>query len=209
MRAYVKNSPVLISLMLAGASLLLLLFSLLCGDTRFFLELKELKPPHVLSHSLTLLGGGLLAVFTLLWLSRCSLFTWLAFALGWATVGLVTWSGKHLLCPSHLRPAAVLQIDSKPAEYPLRRGPGMPSGHSAEAALAALALAAAYPRRRFLQVSLALLVLLIALSRVWLAQHFPSQVGAGLLVGLFAFHLWDGLFFAYRWRRQNRWDVTL
>jgi membrane-associated phospholipid phosphatase len=195
--------------MLAGASLLLLILSLLWGDIRLFFELRELKPPYTLSHSLTLLGGGLLAVFTLLWLSRRSLFTWLAFASGWITVGLVTWSGKHLLCPSHLRPAAVLQIDPMPADYPLRYGPGMPSGHSAEAALAALALAAAYPRRRFLQLSLALLVLLIALSRIWMAQHFPSQVGAGLLVGLFAFHLWDGLLFAYRWKRQNRWDVTL
>lgn len=197
------------TLLLGGTAVLIFLFSGLKGDGGFFDTLRTVSPPYFISQALTLLGGGLLAVFTLLWLSRRSLFIWLAFGLGWGTVGLATWSGKHVLCPTHLRPAASLPSESLPTGYPLHRGPGMPSGHSAEATLAALALAAAYPRRRLFHIFLALLALLIAFSRVWLAQHFPSQVGAGIFLGLLAFHCWDGLLFAYRWRRQNRKDVTL
>ena len=69
-------------------------------------------------------------------------------------------------------------------------GPSFPSGHSFNAALvylaSALALGALSPRRAPRRVMIALALggsLLIALSRVWLGVHFPSDAAAGWLGG--------------------------
>lgn len=207
--SYLRQAPLFPTLIITAGAAGLLTLSVLFGDDLAFRHLYSKAPPRLVSEGLTLLGGGVLGVFSLLWLSRRLLFIWLAFVAGWLSTGLITWSGKKLLCPACLRPAAHFPAQSLPADYPLRHGAGMPSGHSAEAALAVLALAAAYPRLRLLQVSLAVLAVSVALSRVWLAQHYPSQAGAGLLVGLFSFLFWDFLLFAYRRQLQNRRDVEL
>lgn len=58
-----------------------------------------------------------------------------------------------------------------------------PSGHSVTAFALAFVLARTYPRYAFLFYGLAVLV---ALSRVYLAKHFPSDVVAGAALGLLA-----------------------
>ncbi len=58
-----------------------------------------------------------------------------------------------------------------------------PSGHSVTAFALAFVLARTYPRYAFLFYGLAILV---ALSRVYLARHFPSDVVAGAAIGLLA-----------------------
>ena len=58
-----------------------------------------------------------------------------------------------------------------------------PSGHSVTAFALAFVLSRAYPRYAFLFYGLAGLV---ALSRVYLAKHFPSDVVAGAAIGLLA-----------------------
>lgn len=70
-------------------------------------------------------------------------------------------------------------------------GASFPSGHSFNAALVYMALALAFtalsPRREVrltLLAGAAALSLLIALSRVWLGVHFPSDALAGWLGGL-------------------------
>ena len=69
-------------------------------------------------------------------------------------------------------------------------GPSFPSGHSFNAALVylamALALARFSPRRATRRALIGLALggsLLIALSRVWLGVHFPSDAAAGWLGG--------------------------
>lgn len=149
-------------------------------------------------------AGGLL-----IWLMRRWIFLWLALALGWLTVGVFTLCGKHLMCPQCQRPSAFLAEDALPEKYPVRRGPGMPSGHSAEIALAALVFASALRDKRWSGMAAAGLAILVGLSRIWLAQHFPSQVAAGWLTGVFSFLFWDFLLFLWRYRRQCRFDVRL
>jgi membrane-associated phospholipid phosphatase len=58
-----------------------------------------------------------------------------------------------------------------------------PSGHSVTAFALAFVLSRAYPRYAVLFYGLAILV---ALSRVYLARHFPSDVVAGAAIGLLA-----------------------
>jgi membrane-associated phospholipid phosphatase len=57
----------------------------------------------------------------------------------------------------------------------------MPSGHAATAAAAAGVVALLHPR---LRAPLAALVAAIALSRVYLGVHYPSDVAGGALLGL-------------------------
>ena len=91
---------------------------------------------------------------------------------------------KHLFCRS--RPLAE-KSGQFFVEFPcLGKGSGFisfPSGHSVTAFALAFVLSRAYPRCAFLFYGLAGLV---ALSRVYLAKHFPSDVVAGAAIGLLA-----------------------
>lgn len=91
---------------------------------------------------------------------------------------------KHLFCRS--RPLAE-KSGQFFVEFPcLGKGAGFisfPSGHSVTAFALAFVLSRAYPRYAFLFYGLASLV---ALSRVYLAKHFPSDVVAGAAIGILA-----------------------
>ena len=91
---------------------------------------------------------------------------------------------KNLFCRS--RPLAE-KSGQFFVEFPcLGKGSGFisfPSGHSVTAFAMAFVLSRAYPRYAFLFYGLAGLV---ALSRVYLAKHFPSDVVAGAALGLLA-----------------------
>ncbi len=76
------------------------------------------------------------------------------------------------------RPSAV-----DPAIHPLVRVPhsfAMPSAHAASSFAAGLAVGLVHPRLRWPLVGLAAL---IAISRVWLGVHYPSDVLAGAALG--------------------------
>lgn len=91
---------------------------------------------------------------------------------------------KHLFCRSRPLVAKAGQFF---AEFPcLGKGSGVvsfPSGHSATAFALAYVLSRAYPKGACIFYGLASLV---ALSRIYLAKHFPSDVVAGAAIGLLA-----------------------
>lgn len=91
---------------------------------------------------------------------------------------------KHLFCRA--RPLTEKSGEFF-SEFPcLGKGAGFisfPSGHSVTAFALAFVLARTYPRYVVLFYGLAVLV---ALSRVYLAKHFPSDVVAGAVVGILA-----------------------
>lgn len=62
-------------------------------------------------------------------------------------------------------------------------GAGFPSGH-AQSSATFWGLAAVYGRRRWFAVLAAVLIVLIALSRIYLGVHFPVDVVGGLALGL-------------------------
>ncbi len=100
------------------------------------------------------------------------------------TGGLLVQMLKHLFC----RARPVVQGAGRFfADFPcLGKGSGLisfPSGHSVTVFALAYVLSRAYPKG---SVALYGLATLVALSRVYLARHFPSDVVAGAAVGLFS-----------------------
>lgn len=70
-----------------------------------------------------------------------------------------------------------------------------PSGHAAMAAMGAVVLGSYYPRRR---IPLAILVILVALSRIYLGVHYPVDVIVGALIGSAIAWL------TVKWKADNR-----
>ncbi len=69
-------------------------------------------------------------------------------------------------------------------------GPGLPSGH-AQGTATVFGFIALWARRRWFTAIIATLILLVALSRLYLGVHFPTDILGGWLLGfliLFAFH---------------------
>ncbi len=138
--------------------------------------------------ALTLLGGGwsALALLPMIWHARTRLFA-KVLAIAIAVQASLVWGIK--LAVGRVRPWIVLGL-APPIGSPCDGS--FPSGHASgsfcAAAFVAIALPAAWqssPRlSRVIGVLAVLLASLIALSRVYLAAHFPSDALAGAALGM-------------------------
>jgi len=170
---------------------------------------RNLTSNYALPHFLTILGGGTLAFVTLIILMKQPISIWIAFTLGWISVGLLTFMGKKIFFTNLLRPREIVAAGYLPPDYPVRGGSGMPSGHSAEITLTILALTSCIPKNKFWGSFLGILAILVGLSRIILVQHFPSQVIIGLLLGFVSFHFWLSIILKFMWNRRNKFDINL
>jgi membrane-associated phospholipid phosphatase len=101
---------------------------------------------------------------------------------------ILSQGGKHLLFPDELRPAA--DVNELPAIHTvpgieLHTNQSFPSGHTATAFSIFLLACYLIPDRKTLPIGF-LLALGVGYSRIYLAQHFPSDVAAGMVVGIIA-----------------------
>lgn len=137
-------------------------------------------------HGWTFLGDGwmwVLVVLLVAYLQREKLLLVLCCI---AVSTLLAQGGKHLLFPDELRPAA------DPKELPaihtvpgveLHTSQSFPSGHTAAAFSIFLLACHLIPHRRTVPVGF-LLALGVGYSRIYLAQHFPVDVAAGMVVSM-------------------------
>lgn len=137
--------------------------------------------------ALTIVGGGWLSV-VLLPLALAARTRRLAMVLGGALVaqGVVVWIVKRAV--GRVRPWIALGL---PAPFGSLRDGSFPSGHAAGSFCVAAFLVVALPsllpsspgRARALAALSIVVACLVALSRVYLAAHFPSDVAGGAILG--------------------------
>lgn len=112
--------------------------------------------------------------------------------------GVVDAPRPYELDPSVVRNAAAAETAP---------GPSFPSGHALSAMLF-WGLAASYVRRSWFSLVAALIVGLIAVSRVYLGVHFPLDVIVGLAVG-FLFVVAGRALDRVKWRLGRTWMLVL
>lgn len=104
---------------------------------------------------------------------------------------IITQVLKNLVFPEELRPLS-LEVENiiihKVEGVPLHRRHSFPSGHTSTAFTMALLLCSILKNRVWAYV-LPFIAFLVGYSRVYLAQHFPTDVCAGMVVGIISAYL--------------------
>ncbi|TCZ67186.1 phosphatase PAP2 family protein [Flaviaesturariibacter aridisoli] len=139
----------------------------------------------------THLGNGFIYVPILLltWLYRRDYIV--AIIAGIAICFLFTYTLKNYVYPEELRPFSLAARNiafHKVAGVDLHENYSFPSGHTSTAFTMALLLAA-LQRHRALVIALPFVALLVGFSRIYLAQHFLTDVTAGIMVGIVSSYL--------------------
>lgn len=197
---------VLFSSLLAGLSAAVVA---LVGKEEAFLAVNRHYTPgmDLFFRYLTFLGDGLIwipLVVWCLWRNR-PFFTAVLAALLICT--LITHLLKRVVFPDELRPVGALagRIRTIPGLV-LHRVHSFPSGHTSTAFTLALLLAFLLPGRRW-AFFFPLVALLVGFSRIYLAQHFPTDVAAGAAIGIVSAFL-GLLIYEARRRRKTLAEVV-
>lgn len=137
---------------------------------------------------ITFLGDGVIFVPVLLYCLLKNRKYLVAVIAGILISTLISQGMKHWVFPHDLRPFSleasgfiIHQIEG----VPLHRLHSFPSGHTTTAFTVAMLLAAIM-RNRWWGVVLPFVAMLVAYSRVYLGQHFVTDVCAGMAIGLFS-----------------------
>lgn len=115
------------------------------------------------------------------------------FVLGWGTlilVGILTQIGKRLIFPDAMRPVRYIgeEFLYLVPNVDIHEMNSFPSGHTATGfAFFAFVAFTLFRNQRMAQIGCAIVAVLIGYSRIYLSQHFMSDVVAGAMLGLFSF----------------------
>lgn len=161
---------------------------------------------------LTGLGNGIILLPALLLLS----FRNISFAMGLAasgiTEGIIAYICKRMIFSSAMRPSAVL--DASMVHFvpgvEIHKSMSFPSGHTMTIFGLCVFIALCY-RNKFVTTGLLILATLVGISRVYLVQHFLTDIVGGAIIGsvtgILFYHLVEQMN-KPRWMDQ-RLDITL
>jgi membrane-associated phospholipid phosphatase len=119
---------------------------------------------------------------------------------------IITHFLKRVIFPDELRPISLEAkhvIIHKIKGVPINREHSFPSGHTSTAFSMALLLAAIM-RRKIWCFVLPLIAFMVGYSRVYLSQHFVTDVFAGMTIGIVTAYLSLLIYFSYLKRREQK-----
>ncbi len=174
---------VLVMLPLLVLCFLLLLLS---GNTAVTVWVNQHHHPVLdqLFSQITLLGDWVLYIVVMLYGWRSSRKHAVVGIVALAVSGLIISLLKHQVFPERKRPSAALVAGSirEVPTVPLHQNNSFPSGHTATAFTGFCSLAL-FSRKAAAQAFFAILAAMVAYSRMYLGQHFMSDVLAGAVIG--------------------------
>lgn len=196
------RNAVLFSVLLACA---VAIFLLIYGKENSFLVINTYNNPEFdyVFEYWTYLGHGLIWIplFAYVLLFKKDYF--FAVLAGLIICTILTQFLKQVVFPNDHRPIVVLanKVRSIPGYY-MNREHSFPSGHTSTAFTMAL-LCAFIVKRNFWVYFFPLIAFFVGYSRVYLAQHFVTDVFAGMLVGIVSSYLALMIYEQYRRRKQR------
>ena len=186
------------------------LFILFQDKLDFQKKINQLGNPvlDLVMRNLTYAGDGLFAVLVFIVLLfiriKTALIALISFAL---TAGIVQLL-KHTVFETMKRPYYFLQSDVNfriIEDFTYHSSNSFPSGHSASIFAICTVIAYQYKSKLSIQLLLVVIAVLVALTRVYLCQHFLQDIIAGSLIGTLISY-YTSLFLE---SRLNRFDKPL
>lgn len=159
---------------------------------------------------ITFLGDGLIYIPIALYCAIYNKKYLVAVVAGIIICTIITHFLKRVVFPNELRPIS-LEVNHitihKIEGVSIHRENSFPSGHTSTAFSMALILAAIMKRRIWCFV-LPLIAFMVGYSRVYLSQHFVTDVFAGMTIGIVTAYLSLLIYFSYVRRKENRKETT-
>jgi len=200
-----KNFKVALIISIALA-IVILSFSFIAGKNQAFLLLNTNlgKAPDFFFEYFTNMGDGLVWIAWLIALfvaNRKYLFPLIISAFIFTTI--FTQVFKYVILPDEARPSTAI-ADQSQIHYvegvTIHSINSFPSGHTATAFTFVLLIALTIKRRDVLALAF-IVALLVGYSRIYLGQHFPLDVGGGIIVAILSVSLSIPI---YKWFEQRR-----
>ncbi|HTM90924.1 MAG TPA: phosphatase PAP2 family protein [Flavisolibacter sp.] len=199
------RNATLFSLIMA---LIVALFILTYGKVNSFLVINKYNSPQFdyVFKSWTYLGDGIIWVplFLYVLFFKRDYFVAVLAALMICTV--LTHLLKRVIYPEEFRPIVVLGEKVRVIQgYYMNRQHSFPSGHTSTAFTLALLLVTIV-KKNFWVYFFPVIAFFVGYSRVYLAQHFVTDVFAGMLVGIVSSYL---SLLIYEWFRKRKQKLEL
>ncbi len=198
--SYFRTAVAVCFVLLIAVAVLLIAY----GKTGSFIIINSNYNPALdyVFQYVTLLGDGLIYIPIVVY---CLLFNrqfLVPVITGIIVCTIITHFLKNIVFPDDLRPVSLEAkkiIIHKVNAIPLHRMHSFPSGHTSTAFTMALLLASVMKRKIWAFI-LPVIAFFVGYSRVYLAQHFPTDVCAGMIIGMVSAYL--SLLVYDAWRKK-------
>jgi membrane-associated phospholipid phosphatase len=188
-----------------GLIILVIIFLLIYGKRNSFLLINGYynEPLDYFFQYITLLGDGLIYIPIVIYsfvFNRTFLVPLIASII---ICTVITYFLKRVVFPDDLRPVSLEMeriILHKIDGVPMRRLHSFPSGHTSTAFTMALLLSSVM-KKKFWAFILPVIAFLVGYSRVYLGQHFATDVCAGMAIGIVSAYLSLLIYDRYRERK--------